>query len=142
MTVRRRVDGGGVGESIKIAVKDKQLNWHMFLRFLEDTDLKNSTDIGNVWGQKLAGALNKFFFKQRQEDSSRSKFSVERYVFRGMDDKVEKLSEKVIQMDVVAVAQVLFGESIKDGTAFRNADLMELLFPGVANPELLFDDIM
>ena len=95
-----------------------------------------------MWGNKLAGTVNRFFFRQRQEDSSRTKFAVDRYVFRGMDDKVEKLSEKVIQMDVVAVAQVLFGESIKDGTAFQNTDLMELLFPGVANPELLFEDTM
>ena len=59
-----------------------------------------------------------------------------------MAENIEKLSDHIVQMDVVAVVQVLFKDSVKNKTAFENEELMELLFPGVANPELLFEDFM
>ena len=84
------------------------------------------------WGHEL------FFRKQREKDSFRNNSGQEKYVYRGIVDNIEKLSDHVVQMDVVAVAQVLFKDSIENKTAFDNEDLMELLFPGVANPDLLF----
>ena len=138
MTVRRRECGGGAGDAIKVKVKDMQLNWHIFLRFLDDHELGQSKNIAQKWGETLAGAMNYFFRKQREKDSFRNNYGQEKYVYRGIVDNIEKLSDHVVQMDVVAVAQVLFKDSIENKTAFDNEDLMELLFPGVANPDLLF----
>ena len=142
MTVRRREYGGEVGDAIKVKVKDMHLNWHMFLRFLDEGELGKSRDIGQRWGEQLAGAMNLFFRKQRANDSNRNNFAQEKYIFRGMAENIEKLSDHIVQMDVVAVVQVLFKDSVKNKMAFENEELMELLFPGVANPELLFEDFM
>ena len=60
MTVRRREYGGEVGDAIKVKVKDMHLNWHMFLRFLDEGELGKSRDIGQRWGEQLAGAMNLF----------------------------------------------------------------------------------
>ena len=61
MTVRRRECGGGAGDAIKVKVKDMQLNWHIFLHFLDDDELGQSKNIGQKWGETLAGAMNYFF---------------------------------------------------------------------------------
>ena len=59
------------------------------------------------WGHEL------FFRKQCKKDSFHNNYGQEKYVCRGIVDNIEKLSDRVVQMDVVAVAQVLFKDSIK-----------------------------
>ena len=58
MTLRRREYGGKVGKAIQVKVKDMQLNWHMFLFFLDDGELRKSRDIGQMWGEQLTGAMH------------------------------------------------------------------------------------
>ena len=136
MTVRRRAIGGTPGETMKVKTKNGHMNWYMFLRFLEQDEIKKSKKIGEAWGKNLAATMSKYFFRVNQME--KSTYQADRFVFDHMLSTVEKLSDHAVQHDIVAVAKVIFRDSILSKDFFKNKELMELLFPNVPLPENLF----
>ena len=110
----------------------------MFVRFLDNKQLKESKKIGAEWGNKIAAAMNKYFLQKQREDESKATWVIDRYIFTGVDEMVEKASDCIVQMDMVLVADVLFKDSISNGKLFEETDPRELRFPGVKSPELFF----
>ena len=141
MVVRRRDTGEGPRAIMKQSTK-KTLYWHMFVRFLDNKQLKDSKKIGAEWREKIAAAMNKFFLQKQKEDESKATWVIDRYVFTGIDEMVQKASDYIVQMDVVLVAGVLFKDSISNGKLFEDMDLRELIFPGVKSPEPFFMENM
>ena len=141
MVVRRRDKYGGPRAIMKQSTKNT-LYWHMFVRFLDNKQLEDSTKIGAEWGEKVAAAMNRYFIQKQREDESKASWVIDKYVFAGVDEMVEKASDCIVQMDMVLVANVLFKDTISTGKLFEEKDLMELLFPGVKSPELFFMDKM
>ena len=122
--------------------KKERLYWNMFVRFLDEGELKESYKIGTAWGLKVAGTMKKFFMKARQENGTSTLYVVEKYVSNGMEESVEKVSNMVVVSDVVSMAGVLFKDSIENRKLFKNEDLMQLLFPGVTKPDIMFPNLM
>ena len=141
MVVRRRGTGEGPRAIMKQSTK-KTLYWHMFVRFLDNKQLKDSKKIGAEWGGEIAAAMNKFFLQKQKEDESKATWVIDRYVFTSIDEMVQKASDCIVQMDVVLVAGVLFKDSISNGKLFEDTDLRELIFPGVKSPEPFFMENM
>ena len=50
MSVCRRTKDGSVNEVMKHSTKD-YLTWHMFVRFMTDTEMKTSDTVANTWGR-------------------------------------------------------------------------------------------
>ena len=86
--------------------------------------------------------MKKHFLQKQTEDESKATWVIDRYVFTGVDEMVEKASDCIVQMDMVLVADVMFKDSISNGKLFQEMDLRELLLPGVKSPELFFMDKM
>ena len=84
----------------------------MFLRFLEEEEIKESKKIAEKWGSKIAGTLSQYFHNKRKEESSNTTFLAEKFVCNIVSDTVEKISDHVVQYDIVGVAMVLFKESV------------------------------
>ena len=59
-----------------------------------------------------------------------------------MEESVEKVSDMIVVSDVVSMARVLFKESIENKKLFKDEDLMQLLFPGVTKPDIMFPNLM
>ena len=93
-------------------------------------------------GGKVAAAMNRYFIQKQREDESKASWVIDKYVFAGVDEMVEKASDCIVQMDMVLVANILFKDTISTGKLFEEKNLMELLFPGVKSPELFFMDKM
>ena len=74
MCVKKRVDGGEPSDILKQQIKIGLL-WHMFFRLLDKGEFNGSHNIDIAWGLKVAGTINKFFFKAHQ-DKSTSNFIV------------------------------------------------------------------
>ena len=142
MTVRRRAVGGVPSEVMKVKTKKNEINWHMFLRFLDEDEIKESKKIAQSWGTKLAGTMSKYFFSRRKEANVNTTFLAERFVFNNVSDAVENLSDHVVQNDIVGVVKVLFQESVASKEFFKDNELLKLLFPGAAHVEKLFEYYM
>lgn len=67
---------------------------------------------------------------------------MKKYTFAGVQEDVVGLSTEVVQQDVVVISRVLFKDAVLNGELFEMTELVDLLFPGVANPQALFPDIM
>ena len=78
----------------------------MFVRFLENKQLTNSKKIGAEWGGNCRSNEQKFPQKQR-EDESKATWVIDRYVFTGVAEMVEKASDCIVQINMVLVADVL-----------------------------------
>ena len=141
MCVKRKV-GGGEPSAILKQTRKTGLYWHMFVRFLDEGELKESHKIGTAWGLKVSGTMNKFFMKARQEKGTSTLYFVEKYVSNGMEESVEKVSDLIVVSDVVSMAGVIFKDSIENRKLFKDEDLMQLLFPGVTKPEIMFPNLM
>ena len=139
MTVRRRAIGGGPTEVMKVKTKKGAINWHMFLRFLEEDEIEESKKIAEKWGEKIAGTLSQYFYSRRKEESSNTTFLAEKFICNTVSETIENISEHVVQYDVVGVAKVLFKESVLSREFFKDKELTTLLFPNVENPEKLFE---
>ena len=142
MTVRRRAVGGAPTEVMKVKTKKGAINWHMFLRFLEEDEIKETKMIAEKWGTKLAGTLSNYFFSRRKEENSNTTFLAERFVFNGVSDAVENISDHVVQNDVLGVVKLLFKETVSSKEFFNDKELAKLLFPDVAHVEKLFEYYM
>ena len=59
-----------------------------------------------------------------------------------MEESVSKVSDMTVLSDAVSMAGVLFKESIENRKLFKDEGLMQLLFPGVTEPEDLFPNLM
>ena len=68
MTVRRRTVGGKPTEVMKVKTSTHYINWHMFLRFLEEDEIKYSKKIAEKWGWKLANAMAVYFSHKHREE--------------------------------------------------------------------------
>ena len=118
MTVRRRAVGGAPTEVMKVKTKKGAINWHMFLRFLDKDEIKESKTIAEKWGKKLAGTLSKYFFSRRK-DNPNTTFLAERFVFNNVSDVVENILDHVVQNDLVGVVMVLFKETVSSKDFLR-----------------------
>ena len=139
--MKRRVEGGGPSDILK-QTKKTGLFWHMFVRFLDEGELNDSHKIGTAWGLKVAGTMNKFFFKARQDKNTSNLYYIEKYVSNGMEESVEKVRNLIVVSDVVSMAGVIFRDSVKNRKLFKDEDLMQLLFPGVTKPDTMFPNPM
>ena len=141
MCVKRRVKGGEPSDILK-QTRKIGLFWNTFIWFLDEGELNDSHKIGTAWGLKVGGTMNKFFFKARQDKSTGNLYYVEKYVSNGMEESVSKVSDMTVLSDAVSMAGVLFKESIENRKLFKDEGLMQLLFPGVTEPEDLFPNLM
>ena len=128
MTVRRRAIGGGPTEVMKVKTKKGAINWHMFLRFLEEDEIEESKKIAEKWGNKIAGTLSKYFFSRRKDQNSNTTFLAERFVFNNVSDAVENILDHVVQNDVVGVVKVLFKETVSSKDFFNDKELKSYCF--------------
>ena len=142
MTVRRRAVGGAPSEVMKVKTKRGEINWHIFLRFLDKDEIKESKKIAQSWGKNLAGTMSKYFYSRRKEANVNTTFLAERFVFNNVTNAVENLSDHVVQNDIVGVAKVLFQESVASKEFFKDNELLKLLFPDAAHVEKLFEYYM
>ena len=62
--------------------------------------------------------MNLFFCKKRVNNSNCNNFAQEKYIFCGMAENIEKLSNHVVEINVVVVAEVLFKDSVKNNMDF------------------------
>ena len=71
-------------------------------------------------GGKSGRYHGQVLFHMNQEE--KSKYPADRFVFHNVPSTVENLSEHVIQSDIVAVAKVIFRDSIlsKDFSAIKS----------------------
>ena len=136
MTVKRRESNGGIDIPMRNSEKS-ELFWHMFVRFIDVKDLKNSATIANKWGKDLALAMSHQDMKNRK-----AWFPVKKFCFTDVQHDVENLSDNVVQMDVVAIVPVLFQDIVESKAIFDDKELCDVLFPGVEDPIFLFSDIM
>ena len=142
MSVRRRIENGSATEIIK-HTKKTYLDWHIFVRFLDEKELKNIDNIGETWGKDITGAMNQYFSNECRDNPEQKNFGPQKkYVFSGVEADVVNLSIEVVQQDVVQIARVLFKDAILSKELFAMMELCQLLFPAVRNPEGLFPEIM
>lgn len=59
MSVRRRADAGSTTTIMK-HTKKSYLDWHIFVRFLDEKELKKIDNIGEAWGKDITAAMNIF----------------------------------------------------------------------------------
>ena len=59
-----------------------------------------------------------------------------------MEESVEKVSNLIVVSDFFSKAGVIFRDSVENRKLFKNEDLMQLLFPGVTKPEIMFPNLM
>ena len=116
--------------------------WQMYVRFLDNEQLKESKKIGAEWGNKIAAAIDNFFLQSQREDESKAAWVIEYIFFPGVEEMVEKASDCIVQMDMVLVADVLLKDTIINVKLFEDKNLREVLFPGVKSHELFFMDNM
>ena len=141
MTVRRRAVGGNPTEVMKVKTSTRYINCHMFLRFLEEDEIKDSKKIAEKWGSKLANAMSVYFSRKHREEIKKNTtnvFPAEKFICHDVTDSVENLSDLVVQYDVVLVMKVLFKDSISSKEFFEDNELTTLFFPGVADVKSLF----
>ena len=123
---------------MKVKTKKGAINWHMFLRFLQEDEIEESKKIAEKWGEKIARTLSHYFYSRRKEESSNTTFLAEKFICNIVSDIVENISEHVVQYDVVGVAKVLFQESMLSRDFFKDKELTTLLFPNVECPKKIF----
>ena len=114
----------------------------MLVRFLDEGELKESYKIGTACGLKVAGTMKKLCMKACQEKGTSTLYFVEKYVSNGMEESVEKVSDMIVVSDVVSMTVVLFKYSIENRKLFKDEYLMQLIFPGVKKPEIMFPNLM
>ena len=114
------------------------LTWHIFVRFMTETELKKIDTVADTWGKNLCGAMNAYFLRQREVTSDNHRYPPKKYVFSGVESGVAKLSDYVVQKNVVDIAKYLFTNAIKSREMFEQDELCELLFLGVTHPARLF----
>ena len=51
---------GPANEVMKHSNKD-YLTWHIFVRFMTETELKKIDTVADTWGKNLCGAMNAYF---------------------------------------------------------------------------------
>ena len=142
MSVRRRVENGSATEIMK-HTKKTYLDWHIFVRFLDEKELKKIDNIGEAWGKDITAAMNLYFSNQRRDNPDQQTYGpVKKYTFAGVQADVADLSTEVVQQDVVQITMIMFKDAVLNGELFAMKELVDLLFPGVANPQALFPDIM
>ena len=121
MCVKRIVEGREPSAILK-QTRKTGLFWHMFVRFLDEGELKESHKIGTAWGLKVAGTMNKFFIKALQEKGTSTLYFVEKYVSNGIEESVEKFSDLIVVSNVVSMAGVIFKDSIENRKLFKDED--------------------
>ena len=113
----------------------------MFLRFLEEDEIKDSKKIAKKWGSKLANAMSVYFSRKHREEIKKNTtnvFPAEKFICHDVTDSVENISDLVVQYDVVSVMKVLFKDSISSKEFFEDNELTTLFSPGVADVKSLF----
>ena len=141
MSVCRRTKDGPANEVMKHSNKE-YLTWHIFVRFMTETELKKIDTVADTWGKNLCGAMNAYFLRQREVAPDKHRYLPKKYVFPGVEPCVAKLGNYVVQNDVVDIARFLFSHAIESREMFEQDELCELLFPGVKHPDTLFPELM
>ena len=142
MSVRRRGDSESATAIMKHTKKSYR-DWHIFVRFLDEKELKKIDNIGEAWGRDITAAMNLYFSNQRRDNPDQQNYGpVKKYTFAGVQADVADLSTEVVQQDVVQITRVMFKDAVLNGELFAMKELVDLLFPGVANPQALFPEIM
>ena len=132
--------GGGPTEVMKIKTSKGYINWHMFLRFLDEDEIKDSKKVAEKWGLKLASAMSLYFSIKRREESKTNTtnvFPADKFICSDVTDSVENLCDHVVRYDVIGVVKVLFKDTIISKDFFEDKELTSLLFPDVADVEKL-----
>ena len=125
----------GVEPPRKYRFKDKY-SWRVFVRIMSDSEMSDVDDFANKFGKKLAKAFN---------DNASTKWDYPKKTeFAGVKNKgnapIDSLSSYLMPESVVFFCNFCFEKSIKSGDFFENDDLMAVMFPGVENPKLLFNN--
>ena len=142
MSVRRRGDSESATAIMK-HTKKSYLDWHIFVRFLDEKELKKIDNVGEAWGRDITAAMNLHFSNQRRDNPDQQSYGpVKKYTFAGVQADVADLSTEVVQQDVVQITRVMFKDAVLNRELFAMKELVDLLFPGVANPQALFPEIM
>ena len=142
MSVRRRGDAGPT-TSIMKHTKKSYLDWHIFVRFLDEKEVEKIDNISEAWGRDITAGMNLYFSNQRRDSPDQQSYGpLKKYNFAGVQADVVDLSMEVVQQDVVVITRVLFKDAVLNGELFTMTELVDLLFPGVANLQALFPDIM
>lgn len=113
---------------------DTNYNWHMYLRFLDEEELKDVHQVAEDWGKVLEQVLN----KQMPRLPGMNAFGLDRYDFTQVEDGVTSIGKQIVQKDVITICEYLYSEAIADKTFFEDETMMEAVFPGVDNPGRLF----
>ena len=142
MSVRRRGDSESATVIMK-HTKKSYLDWHIFVRFLDEKELRKIDSVGEAWGRDITAAMNLYFSNQRRDNPDQQTYGpMKKYTFAGVQADVADLSTEVVQQDVVQITMIMFKDAVLNGEFFAMKELVDLLFPGVANPQALFPDIM
>ena len=109
-------------------------NWYMYLRVLDEEELKDVHQVAEDWGKVLEQVLN----KQMPRLPGMNAFGLDRYDFTQVEDGVTSIGKQIVQKDVITICEYLYSEAIADKTFFEDETMMEAVFPGVDNPGRLF----
>ena len=97
MSVRRRGETGSATKILKHTKKD-YLHWLIFVRFLDEKELRNIDHISKMWRKDIAEAMNLYFSTECRDNSSQHSIGPpKKYVSFGVQSDVVNLSMEVVQ---------------------------------------------